>query len=149
VSWVSKSLRWLPVGLWMAVIFTLSHMPGPQSAETSRLVEFLLEQLGIDLSEVFGKHAVYVVRKTAHFTEYFILALLVRRALSDQESPRRQFLAWTFAFAFACSDEFHQLFIPRRTGTPVDVLIDGAGAGLALAVAGLFMVLFRRRKKAV
>ena len=38
------------------------------------------------------------------------------------------FIAFGFAFIFACTDEIHQLFVPGRSGRIGDVLIDSRGA---------------------
>lgn len=126
----------------MVIIFVLSHMPGPQSAETSKLVLLIMQFLHIDLTALFGDNATYIVRKTAHFTEYLILTCLLFHALRNREGRRRFLWAWGVAFLYACTDEFHQTFIPRRVGTPIDAMIDGAGAGLAI----LLIFLLRRRR---
>jgi VanZ family protein len=78
-----------------------------------------------------------VGRKLIHFAEYALLALLWWRALRSRLDDRRAALA---AFAvtalYAASDEFHQSFVEGRSGSPLDWLIDCAGAGLASAWAG-------------
>lgn len=69
-----------------------------------------------------------VVRKLAHFGEYFALTALWWWALRTQIGGRRALLpAMAIAFGYAISDEFHQTFVSGRTGTPRDVLIDSAG----------------------
>jgi len=46
---------------------------------------------------------------------------------------------------FAASDEFHQSFVPSRTGSPNDVMIDICGALAGLAICWMFAS--RRRQK--
>jgi len=46
-------------------------------------------------------------------------------------------LAFTYCFLYACSDEIHQLFVPGRSGKFTDVLIDSAGALLAVLLCFL------------
>ena len=63
--------------------------------------------------------------KAAHLVEYAILFLLANRAFRN---GRR---AWIFCVVYAVTDEFHQTFVPYRSGRPMDVGIDALGAGLA------------------
>ena len=77
----------------------------------------------------------YVIRKCAHVLEYFVFGLLVFRAV---RGPRR---GWTARWAtatlmvcgiFAAGDEFHQSFVPSRTASPWDALLDTSAAAAAL-----------------
>ena len=71
-------------------------------------------------------------------TEYAILALLVLASIAvwrGRSVVKHYGLALLTAFLYACTDEFHQLFISGRAGRFTDVLIDTTGAFL-----GLFLV---------
>lgn len=104
---------WLPVFLWMAFIFYLSHQPG--------------------LKSDFPFYWDFVLRKIAHITEYFILTFLLIRALNQCQFSKRKVLVLSFAFAlaYAVSDEYHQTFILARSGAFLDVLIDSFGIVLS------------------
>lgn len=129
----------------MILIFLLSQQPGPASGETSTRLLKWLQSIGIDLVALFGDAAGPVLRKTAHFTEYFILCLLIYLAIKHAFTAKRAILySWIGAAFYAATDEFHQLFVPFRTATVSDVLIDSAGALLA---ALLLLFLASRRKK--
>jgi len=94
----------------MAVIFAVSAQPGLNS--------------GLGLIDHIG-------RKIIHFSEYALLCFLWWRALRSVTNERRAvLLAFVLASAYAVTDEFHQTFVEGRHGTPVDWLIDSAGAGL-------------------
>jgi VanZ family protein len=70
-----------------------------------------------------------VGRKLIHFGEYALLCALWWRALRDRMSPNAVVIAaFVIASAYAATDEFHQSFVQGRHGTPVDWLIDTAGA---------------------
>ncbi|OQA89749.1 MAG: VanZ like family protein [Elusimicrobia bacterium ADurb.Bin231] len=100
---------WLPVFLWCFLIFFLSSIPG------------LKTSLG------FGD---LVLRKIAHMTEYFVLTLLLYRALKKSfymPAQRILFIAMLLSFVYALSDEYHQSFVPNRSGNIIDVLIDSTG----------------------
>jgi VanZ family protein len=71
-----------------------------------------------------------ILRKAAHMTEYGLLWFLWHRALGY----RRPAVAAAIAIAYAATDELHQHFVTGRHGTPVDVLIDATGVGIAYLV---------------
>lgn len=82
-----------------------------------------------------GEHSAWelVLRKLAHFSEYLGLTLLwawALRPFSDRAVP----IAAAISLLYAVSDEFHQTFVPTRTGTPRDILIDAIGVAVALAL---------------
>ena len=74
-----------------------------------------------------------ILRKLAHMTEYALLWFLWWRALGY--GGRAKLIAAGIAVAYAASDEFHQSFVEGRHGTPVDVLIDSVGIGLAVLLS--------------
>jgi len=127
----------------MAVMFTASSDLG-SSEHTGSLLEPLLRFFAPNLAPETFELIHVAIRKTAHLTEYAILAALLFRALlatSGNRPPatrwRVALLAWLLAAAFATSDEFHQTFVDSRGPSASDVLIDATGAavGLALVVA--------------
>ncbi len=92
----------------MAVIFAVSAQPSLDS--------------GLGWIDKVG-------RKLIHFGEYALLCALWWRALRDRLSPNAALTAAVvIASAYAVTDEFHQSFVEGRHGTPVDWLIDTAGA---------------------
>jgi VanZ family protein len=102
---------WLPPVVLMAVIFALSAQP--------------------ELSSGLGTLDL-ILRKIAHAAEYALLCFLWWRALARTRARRwAPVLAFAIAIAYSATDEYHQTFVEGRHGTPVDVLIDAAGAGAA------------------
>jgi len=91
----------------MALIFAFSAMPSDNEHHSTLM---------------------FVLRKVAHFSEYFALTGLWWWALRTQIGGRRALLpAVAIAVGYAIADEIHQTFVSGRTGTPRDVLIDSAG----------------------
>jgi len=130
----------MPVIVWMFLIFAGSS--DALSAEhTSRFLVPFLRWLDPSLSFETIATIHFTLRKLGHFTEYFILAALLWRALRGTFNAlsRRLISAVTFliAAAFAASDEFHQAFVPSRTSTVHDVMIDCVGAICAVAFCAL------------
>jgi len=74
----------------------------------------------------------YIVRKSAHFTEYAILGALLFRAFRAGDSVRWRFRWALYSFVFSVSwallDELHQTFTRTRGGSIWDSLLDSSGA---------------------
>jgi VanZ family protein len=114
----SKSARWVPAALVMAVIFVFSSIAGPD-----------LPNLG--LLDLLGK-------KMAHMVVYGMLAVALWYAFEWRRDLRR--LAWLLAILYAVTDEFHQSFTPGRHPWWLDVVVfDALGALLGLLLAGMFI----------
>jgi VanZ family protein len=140
-------LRWLPAILWMGMIFLFSNQPGGGSGALSRLVMSYMAQVGIDFQAWFGADAVWVLRKCAHFTEYMILFFWLHLAISTH-LPWKKARWWAVGGValYACSDEFHQYFIPGRVSDILDVSIDTAGGFMGLILLTLVMIVLVRRR---
>jgi VanZ family protein len=128
---------WLPVLVWMAVVYSASA--DTKSVQHSRIIAPILRWLFPHISEDTVNFIVLVVRKGAHLTEYAILGLLLWRALrkpirDDARSWSWRTAGWAVLVAalYASSDELHQLFVPTREASVRDVLIDTTGAALGL-----------------
>jgi VanZ family protein len=129
---------WLPILIWMAVIFAGSADSG-SFRHSSRILGPLLHWLFPHITEEAVNRIVLVARKGAHVTEYGILGLLIWRALRRPvfRDPRPwswRIAGWSVLLValYAASDEFHQRFVPGREATVHDVVIDTCGASLAL-----------------
>lgn len=127
---------WLPVLLWIGVIFIFSSDMA-SAEQTSRIIGPLLRWLVPDVSPATIGQVQLAVRKCAHLTEYGILGLLVFRAFvwSGKRSAWPWAAAsWLGAATCAGLDEFRQTFTAARTGSPIDVMIDALGAALGVAI---------------
>lgn len=109
----SKTKNWLLVFIWAGIIFFFSHQPELKSGLPNEW-DFLL-------------------RKSAHITEYAVLCFLLIRALSQYALTRKKVLILSVIIAlfYAFSDEFHQTLIFGREGCLRDVGIDGLGVFLS------------------
>ena len=128
-------LGWIALLFWIGLIFYMSNQPGDISSKQSGLVLKLFQMLGIDLNKELGELATFIVRKIAHFTEYFILYLLTVNVMKYYLDIKRAILyAIIFSIFYACTDEIHQYFIPGRAMAFKDVLIDSSGALVAMII---------------
>ena len=138
---------WMPTIVWMAVIF-LGATDMLSAAHTSGFLVPFLRWLDPQISLAALNAIQFGIRKLAHLTEYAILAALLWRALRGGTRWQVKmsilfFVAWIACAIFAASDEFHQSFVPSRTSSPIDVMIDVTGALIGLAICLAFSM---RRK---
>ena len=139
----------MPAIVWMAIIF-LGSTDMLSAEHTSRFLVPFLRWLDPQIS-LAALNAIQVgVRKLGHLTEYAILAMLFWRALRGasrwQTKMSMLFLIASVGCAiFAASDEFHQSFVPSRTASPIDAMIDICGALIGLAIC----LILAGRKRAV
>jgi VanZ family protein len=129
---------WLPALIWMALIFSASSDTN-SFAHSSRIIAPLLHWLFPQMPDDTLYLIVLFVRKCAHLTEYAVFALLLWRALRKpvKNDPRPWIwrearLALLIVALYAASDEFHQSFVPTRTGLVSDVFVDIAGGAAGL-----------------
>ncbi|GAA4828753.1 VanZ family protein [Paenibacillus vulneris] len=90
----------------------------------------------------------FFIRKGGHVTEFAILCFFsVMTLLSRPYKPLPSIgIGAVFSILYAASDEWHQTFVPGRTGHAIDVMVDSIGVVLAAIVIGLARLVFRKRK---
>jgi VanZ family protein len=137
MSWLKL---WLPSIVWAGVIswastdtFSASH--------TSLFILPLLHWLFPHASAETLDRLHFFIRKAAHFAEYFVFSLFLFRALRGEHRGwqlRWAIAALAIAAGYSALDEFHQSFVPSRTASPWDSLIDTSGAAAAQVVLWLW-----------
>lgn len=136
-TFIRKRVFLVVAVLWMVVIFLFSSQPADESTQTSLRVERVICALMIpdynmktpEEQTALAERIEFPVRKGAHMTEYAILAVLLLGTLAG-EYMEGSIVIWSVILAalYASTDEFHQLFVPGRSGQFRDVLIDSCGA---------------------
>lgn len=99
-----------------------------------------------EINRVVRKYS-KLVRKTAHAFEYFVLSLLILNLIYQIKQKvfwKSFLLSILVCFIYACTDEFHQYFIDGRAAMFKDVLIDSLGASIAMLIALMLKIIFRR-----
>ena len=135
--------------IWMLVIFWFSAQVADDSQEMSDFFVHLLDavfSLDIMRNEIIRDMTSFLVRKAAHMSEYAVLAILFGLTIREYKKEPWLLRALAATAAYAATDEFHQLFVPGRSGQLKDVLIDTAGGALGLGLLALILYLKRRRK---
>lgn len=135
-TWRRRLIRYAPLILWMGVVLGLSFGEASMS-ETSRIIRPILKFLFPNAPEttITAYHA--FTRKSAHFTEYAILAFWAVRAFAAPSMTfvknGRFWMAVVLVVLVAATDEFHQSFESSRTSSIYDVMLDVSG-GIFMSV---------------
>jgi VanZ family protein len=131
-----KHINWILVVGWMVLIFIFSSQPGEVSNENNKFVIYIFNLLSLDLNSIFGNLSDFIIRKSAHFIIYFILYILLYRAINIKiNADIKGFILPIFIlFLYACTDEFHQSFVPGRGPAFRDVLVDTSGGLTAFLI---------------
>jgi VanZ family protein len=133
---------WLPVLVWVGVIFLGST--DPMSAEhTSRFIVPFLRWLKPNISAETLASIHFILRKCAHVGEYAVLGLLLLRAATLTTNFRRSTPILYVSVLGVClfvaaTDEFHQTFVASRGASVRDIMIDSGGVILGLLIASIF-----------
>jgi VanZ family protein len=140
---------WLPAVIWACLISGLSTDTF-SSEHTSVFIIPVLRWLfphasheTIDLMHV-------VIRKMAHLTEYYILSVFLMHGLRGKDGEwKLRWAVWAVVIAagYASFDEFHQSFVPSRTASPWDALLDTLGASTAQVYLWVWHFLRARNSK--
>ena len=143
--WVSA---WLPVAIGCTIVacestayFGADHTTGPLRT----IWQWLFGPIGDERWDLIH----HILRKTGHFVGYGLLGVVWLRAWR-MTRPRAVFftdalLALLGTALVASGDEFHQTFLPNRTGSPWDVLLDCAGAAVLICATWLILRIRTRR----
>jgi len=146
LRYLLKPLSFVPAVVMMYLIFSFSAQDGASSAMLSRKVshkavvvaDTVLDKDWSDAQiEEYTERIHYYVRKTAHVTEYFVLAVTVAFPLYVYgiRGLWLIFLAGVFCVSFAGLDEYHQSFVAGRGASVHDVMIDSIGV-----LPGIYLV---------
>ena len=162
----------------MCFIFIMSSFGHNSSdAQSNLFVDFIAQNFphvrhGLKNNLISLNTLIFLVRKTAHFTEYAILGSLfllnlrnwlksnttlvkiskpqitktVAKKVTLDLIKYSLFMSILFSFLYACTDEFHQIFVPGRSAQFRDVLIDTLGASFGATITYLIIKLFTKIK---
>ena len=120
---MKKSISILLVILWMIFIFIMSSFNSTESSNQSNfIINIIINIFNINTTEILS----LIIRKLAHFTEYFILGILVYNMIYNLN--KKKYISIIICILYAISDEIHQLFVVGRSCNIIDILIDNFGS---------------------
>lgn len=134
---------------WTLFIFTQSLLPGEVSSNQSGFIVDvlypLIQRLGLNMDvDTFS----FIIRKLAHFTEYFILGVLLYVTYQPSFQTRKLYtIIFLQGLITASIDETIQLFTPNRSGELRDVMIDISGVMIATTVSLIITNTYEKKAK--
>ena len=138
------------------VIFCFSAQQADESANTSGkfvdgIIKTLYKNKDIPNEKKIGikETLTTFVRKGAHFSIYTCLGILTYLYTSTYSLSKKKKILFTIIFCliYACSDEFHQMFVDGRSGEIRDVCIDTSGAIFGTAIVSLISKIVNLKNK--
>ncbi len=141
--------NWWPVLLWASLIFFASTDTF-SSEHTGGVLASIWHWLNPQVTNDTLAIANHLIRKTAHFAEYFVFFLLLYRGIRGTRTGWQwswALPAWFIAAAYSALDEIHQSFVASRTASAWDSLLDSVGAAAALLVVFLYFHLRQGRTR--
>lgn len=144
--------------VWLFTIYWFSAKPAAESKmQSGGIVDWLIQIFVTDYDSLpkeqqtsITESLSTVVRKGAHMAEYAVLSIILYALLSKWNLIecrwKRVMAVWSGTVVFAVSDELHQIFVPGRSGEVTDVLIDGTGALIGIAIAVTVACILEKRR---
>src|SRR5258705_9702510 len=132
---------WLPAIAW-AVIISLASTDTFSASHTSRFILPALHWLFPHAGGETLDRLQFLIRKSAHFTEYFAFGFFLLHPVREEHRGwqiRLSIIALVIAPGYSAFDEFHQWFVPSRTASPWDSLLDTTGAATAQFILWLWL----------
>ena len=138
---MKKKISIILVILWMILIFIMSSFSGNDSSNQSNfIVDIISNIFNINNIELLS----LIIRKLAHFTEYFILGILVYNMIYNLN--KKKYISIIICILYAISDEIHQLFVIGRSCKFIDILIDSCGSITGIYFLYLIYKIFLKKK---
>lgn len=143
---MKKTVLYILIILWMVLIFSFSNQKADDSAKLSDgVIEktigniYKMTHKNVEdkkLDEIKEEYT-HITRKTAHFTIYTILGLLVGLLLKEYNIETKKVIIYgiLICMCYAISDEIHQTFVPGRSCEIKDVLIDTCGSTIGICLS--------------
>lgn len=132
---MKKRINILLVITWMILIFIMSSFNSTESINQSNFIVDIITNIfnttNINLLSL-------IIRKLAHFTEYFILGILIYNLIHSYN--KKIYIGIIICVIYAISDEIHQLFVPGRSCQLLDILIDSMGS-----IVGIYLLYFIKK----
>ena len=140
--------------IWMIIVFKFSSQPADTSQNTSlnltkRIVNvFFNNKSSTEKEQITDKLDPYI-RKLAHFTLYAIGGILIANYINTYNIKDKNKIIYSICIGatYACTDEFHQLFVEGRSGQLTDVLIDSLGVATGVCIFLCVITIFKKLKR--
>lgn len=126
---MKKNISLILLILWMIFIFVMSSFNANESSNQSGIiVNFISSIFNISDTKLLS----LIIRKGAHFTEYFILGILSINYVIKYK--KNIIYSYLICILYAISDEIHQIFVSGRSCQITDIFIDSVGAIIGITL---------------
>ena len=130
--------------IWMIIIFWLSNQNSSNSTDLTNGVIynfFKIFNISDESINFITSNIFFIIRKTAHFFEYFILGILFMNFFKEFNVSFNKIIKCSIlcCLLYALSDEIHQLFVNGRSGSIIDVGVDSLGFLIGILLYTLFV----------
>ena len=153
---IDKIISIILVILWMGVIYSFSNQNGDNSQNLSDEITIKLVNSSTKITKkeysknekqnIADKYS-FLIRKTAHFTIYLILGLLVYNMLYKFNLNKKIIISIIICVLYATSDEIHQYFVSERAFRILDIFIDTCGSIVGILLGGkIYEKVFKYKK---
>lgn len=136
---IKNKISIILVILWMIFIFVMSSFDATSSSNQSNFIVDIITSI-INIKDI-GLLSL-IIRKLAHFIEYFILGILVINFITRYD--KKIIIAILLCIIYATSDEIHQIFVPGRSCQIIDIMIDSLGSIMGIY---LYKLITKKCKK--
>lgn len=148
-----KLIYTIITSLWICLIFSFSLQPGEDSSQISTgFGAWLVEHVLFIFSDIFESMSAeqldtfhFLIRKCAHFSEFFVLGVLMLQTLMQTKVVHKAGIGILLCMTVAAMDETIQLFVAGRCGQVSDVLLDSCGSLVGICVSIICMRFIRMR----
>lgn len=137
--------------MWICIIFSFSLQPAEDSSQlSSGLGAWLMKHVFSGIFDTMTTEQVdFFIRKCAHFTEFFILGVLMYWTLEKWFVIHRARLGLILCMLVAAMDETIQLFVEGRSGQVTDMLLDSSGSLVGICMVLVLNKCLARRQRYV
>lgn len=169
-----RILALILVLMWMITVFIFSSQDGVDTLNTSGAVISVIESTTNNTSELvsdnlgktdnknslenkkykytYSNKIQKIVRKNAHYFLYMIGGVFLSVffcADSRYKAIKIKFAIYAIivGIVYACTDEFHQRFVPGRTGSIKDVFIDSIGVITGVILVFILKIILNKKRK--
>jgi len=137
-----KRISILLVIIWMILIFVMSSFNSTESSNQSNfIVNIIVNIFNINNIDTLS----LIIRKLAHFTEYFVLGLLVYNMINNYN--KKTSFAIIICILYAISDELHQVLVPGRSCQLLDIIIDSLGSIIGIYLLTIIINKYKHNRK--
>lgn len=167
ISFLIKHLRYVSLFCVIAVMITIFLFSAQSADESSQLsgefVEIIIKifipdyhTLSLLQQQEINEKIGFIIRKTAHFTEFSFLGFFLMLHLSTishifKKIKHKTFflfcISWVFGTFYAVTDEIHQSFVSGRYSSIKDVLIDSSGVLFGTTILIILLPIFMKKFK--